>query len=288
MPNKTSQNKLIALFRLTRFHLPTGYLLAFFPAAFGLLLAYEETPNLNYLPLFFVGSILARSAGCVINDILDKDIDRLVARTQDRPIASGIITVTQAVIFLVLLFTGCLAILLSLSITSIALGIIAFLMILLYPIMKRITYFPQAFLGVTFNMGCLIGYAAVKDEVSYESMLLYIACGFWTFGYDTIYAFMDIKDDKKIGVWSSAIFFEDKPYKLIIAGFYVAFFVLFSIATQDSFGMYSLCTISFAVMATLWGIASLDVKDPKNCLARFKANNYLGFLLFFVMLLENL
>ena len=252
------------------------------------MLAYEQSVNLIYLPILFIGSVLARSAGCIINDLFDQNLDKSVERTKDRPIASGTITTREAILFLTILLCACLLILLYLSVTAIAVGFIAIFLITLYPLMKRITYFPQAFLGITFNIGCLIGYAAVKDTISSDSMILYVACGFWTMGYDTIYAFMDIKDDKKIGIKSTAILFEKSNFKLAIAVFYTLFLTLFMFAIRNFLSIYVIFAVLASLLVIFWIIIYLDINDPKNCLIRFKANNYIGFLLFLAMLLEKL
>jgi len=287
MPNKFS-SKCISLLQLTRLHAPTGYLLSFFPAAFGLMLAYERSADLNYLPIFFIGSILARSAGCIINDLFDRNLDKNVERTKNRPIASEAVTTIEAMLLLAILLCACLAILLYLSVTAIAVGLITIFLIILYPLMKRITYFPQAFLGITFNMGCLIGYATVKDAISFDSIILYIACGFWTMGYDTIYAFMDIKDDKKVGIKSTAIIFEKRYFRLVIAVFYALFLTLFMFAIRNFLSVYVILAVLACLPIIFWVIIYLDINDPNNCLIRFKANNYIGFLLFLAMLLEKL
>lgn len=287
MPNNFS-SKRSSLLKLIRLHTPTGYLLSFFPASFGLMLAYEKSSDLIYLPLFLLGSILVRSAGCIINDLFDQNLDKHVARTKDRPIASGAVSNKEALIFLALLLSLSLAILLSLNITSIYIGIVAMCLITLYPLMKRITYFPQVFLGITFNTGCLIGYASITNIISWNSIILYIACGFWTIGYDTIYAFMDLKDDKKVGIKSSAIFFEHMPFKLIIAACYIAFLALFTLAIRDIISIYSICALSINILITFWITIYLDIQNEKNCMLRFKANNIMGFLLFLAMLLEKL
>ena len=288
MPNKNSSITFLDISNLIRLHTPTGYLLSFFPAAYGLLLAYNQSSNLVYLPIFFIGSILTRGAGCIVNDLFDRNLDKHVERTKNRPLASGAISAWQAIMILCVLLCGSVAILFSLTITSIAIGIIGALLITLYPLMKRITYFPQVFLGITFNIGCLIAYAAITDDISNESMILYIACAFWTVGYDTIYAFSDIKDDKKIGVKSTAIFFEHKPYKIYLSLFYTMFFLLFALATINVLGMFSIFGLIVSMAIAVWTIISLDVSNPQNCFARFKVNNYIGFVLFFGMLLEKL
>jgi 4-hydroxybenzoate polyprenyltransferase len=288
MPNYFSHSKLLHFYHLSRIQAPTGYLLSFFPAAFGLLLAYKEPKNLLYLPIFLVGSILVRSAGCIINDLLDQDFDKHVARTKNRPLASGAISNKEALIFLALLLSISLGILLCLSKTAIYLGIIAMMLISIYPLMKRFTYFPQVFLGFAFNMGCLIGYASAKDSISYNALILYLACGFWTVGYDTIYGFMDIKDDKKIGVKSTSIFFEHRHFKLVIALCYFFFFALSAIAMQDLLSYYLRAGIILSILISLLAVYTLDIKNSKNCLLRFKINNYIGFILFLAMLLEKI
>ncbi|MDG1436796.1 MAG: 4-hydroxybenzoate octaprenyltransferase [Rickettsiaceae bacterium] len=287
MPNNFSP-KYLSLLKLIRINAPTGYLLSFFPASFGLMLAYEKTYDLIYLPIFFIGSILVRSAGCIINDLFDQNLDKKVARTQDRPLASGAISNKEALIFLFILLGASLSILLSLSLTSIYIGFVSASLITIYPLMKRITYFPQVFLGLTFNTGCLIAYAALKDSISYDAILLYIACGFWTIGYDTVYAFMDLKDDKKVGIKSSALFFEHMPYKFIISIFYTIFFVGFAAAIEDILSLYTITALSISTIIALWITVYLDIKNMQNCMIRFKANNYIGFLLFLAMLLEKL
>ncbi|MDA9163766.1 4-hydroxybenzoate octaprenyltransferase [Rickettsiaceae bacterium] len=288
MPNKNLSITFLDISNLVRLHTPTGYLLSFFPAAYGLLLAYNQSLNLVYLPIFFIGSILTRGAGCIVNDLFDRDLDKHVERTKRRPLASGVISAPQAIMILCVLLCGSVAILFSLTMTSIAIGVIGALLITLYPLMKRITYFPQVFLGITFNIGCLIAYAAITDDISNEAMILYIACGFWTVGYDTIYAFSDIKDDKKMGMKSTAIFFEHKSYKMYLGLFYMIFFLLFACANIDSLGVFLIFSLVASMAIALCIIVSLDISNPQNCFARFKVNNYIGFALFFGMLLEKL
>lgn len=269
---------------LLRLNKPVGYLLGFFPALFGLFLAYEEASNLYYIPVLFIGSVLARSAGCVINDFFDKDFDKQVLRTKNRPLANNTISIELALIILGVLLLLTMWILLYFKMIPIIIGIIAFFMIVIYPLMKRFTYFPQLFLGMTFNLGCLISYAEIKNDISLRALLIYIACGFWTFGYDSIYAFMDIKDDKTVGVKSSAIFLEDKNYKLFIFFAYMIFIVLYIIANVSSNNYLGIIGgIAFPIL--LWQVKSLDITDPKNCLIRFKSNIYVGFVMTFWMFL---
>ncbi len=273
---------IIALMRLNN---PVPYLLVFFPAVFGVLLAYEKTSDLYYLLILFLGSISARSAGCIINDFFDKDFDRQVERTKNRPLANNTISKSLALAILVLLLLASFWLLLFLSLTAIILGIVAFCMMILYPLMKRFTYFPQAFLGLTWNLGCLVGYASIKDDISISSLLMYFACGFWTFGYDSIYAFMDIKDDKISGIKSSAIFLEDKPYKLLILLVYAIFIALYIIANLLSNNKFGALGALVAIPILAWQIKSLNISNSKNCLIRFKSNQYVGFIMALSMLL---
>jgi 4-hydroxybenzoate polyprenyltransferase len=269
---------------LLRLNKPVGYLLVFFPALFGLFLAYEEPIDLYYMPVLFIGSVLARSSGCVINDFFDRDFDRQVLRTKNRPLANNTISTELALIILGLLLLLTMWTLLYFTIIPIIIGIIAFCMIVIYPLMKRFTYFPQVFLGLTFNLGCLISYAEIKDDISLGALLMYTACGFWTFGYDSIYAFMDIKDDKAVGIKSSAIFLEDKYYKLFIFCAYIIFIFLYIVANLSSNNYLGVIgVVAFPIL--LWQVKSLDITDPNNCLIRFKSNIYVGFVMAFWMLL---
>ena len=282
-------NKFTNLLLLMRLNSPVVYFCYFFPAAFGLMLAYKNDPSdLLYLLIFMVGSVITRGAGCIINDLFDRNLDKKVARTKNRPIASGAISVKEAIILLFALLLIGLLILLSLNTTSIAIGFIAIFLTTLYPLMKRITYFPQVFLGITINLGCLIGYAVLTDNISMDAMILYFACGFWTVGYDTVYAFMDIKDDKKVGIKSTAIFVENMNYKAIILGLYLAFIFLFAFATWNTMNLFLSMAIILSILGTIWIVYTLDITQESNCLARFKANNYIGFILFLGLLLEKL
>ena len=282
-------NKFLQITSVMRLDNPSGYLLVFFPATYGLLLSSTNLQDLYLIPTLFLGSIFARSAGCVVNDIFDRNLDSRVARTKDRPIASGAMKTTEALLLVCFLLSLCLIILLSMTFTSILVGMIAFLMIVAYPLMKRLTYFPQMFLGGTFNLGVLIAYAAIDDHISFEAMMLYIGCCFWTIGYDTIYAFMDIKDDKKIGIKSTAIFFEKGLYKPFIAICYVSFITLF-INTILSAGNYTFTIVSalFSLTILLWQVYTLNINDIKNCLQRFNSNQLVGLILFLGMLMDRL
>lgn len=288
-------NKFLAIIKLARLNSPIGYLLSFFPACYGIILASASLADLKILPKFFIGSVIVRSAGCIINDLLDRNIDGRVARTSNRPLVDGSISVVSALLTLLAFLSLGLFILLTLNKLAIYLGIIAFWMIMLYPLMKRFTYLPQLFLGLTFNMGALIGYASVSNDVSLAALLMYAACIFWTIGYDTIYGFMDIDDDKKVGVKSTSLLLENKGYKVWLYAFYIAFIILFLLAIYAKslpiFDVYYLSIGSvglvLALAILLWSVRSLDIARPANCLRRFKINSYVGIILSISVLIIN-
>ena len=198
---------------LTRLNKPIGFMLLFWPCAWGLTLAYyfdgEKILYFKYLILFFLGSVLMRSAGCIFNDIVDKDLDKKVERTKKRPIASGKISVLNSFIYVILLCFFALIILLQFNWLTIVLGMSSMILAFSYPFMKRITYWPQLFLGLTFNWGIIMGWTSIENNISIEPIILYIAAIFWTLGYDTIYGLQDIHDDEIIGVKSTSIKFKN-------------------------------------------------------------------------------
>lgn len=263
-----------------RLQSPTGYFLVFFPACFGLLLTNPSIEgSAKLLILLFIGSVITRSAGCIINDIFDKDYDKHVLRTKDRPLATDALSIKEALVLLSILLSCSLMILLCLNKTSIYLGLLAFIMIVLYPLMKRIINLPQVFLGLTFNFGALIGSSSIVDKVSLESFIMYIACCFWTIAYDTIYGFMDIKDDKKIKIKSMALTLEKKKYKLHLYIYYTIFIILFIIANRMANLSINYISILLAYFLLIHQVTTLNISDPQNCLIRFKNNNYVGLVL---------
>ncbi|RYE05870.1 MAG: 4-hydroxybenzoate octaprenyltransferase [Rickettsiaceae bacterium] len=277
-------NNLLALVKLTRIGLPTGYLLCFFPACYGLVLASVDLYWLKFVPLFLVGSVIARSAGCIINDVFDRDYDLHVNRTKTRPLASGEVSTKSAIIGLALISIVGINIILCLSKLAIYLCLIAILMIILYPLMKRITYFPQIFLGFTFNMGVLIAYTNIKNYISAESLIMYLSCCFWTIGFDTIYGFADTEDDEKIGIKSLSILLKYRKYKYYISFFYVTFIGLFYFAIWLTDGNivnntgFNLC-IFISMTLLLYQPWVLNIANSDNCITIFKLNNYIGFIL---------
>ena len=280
---------LIPYLRLMRFDRPIGFWLLFWPCVFGLLLgaAWDGRvfPEPVSLLLMGLGSIVMRGAGCTYNDIIDRDVDAQVARTRGRPIPSGAVGVLSAWIFaLALSFIG-LAILLAFNRPTIILGVGSLLLVAAYPFMKRLTWWPQAWLGLTFNWGALLGFTAETGTFALPPLMLYAGCFFWTLGYDTIYAHQDKEDDALIGIKSSArrVDVRTKPW---LAGFYSAAFVL--ILTSGLLaGLGIVFALAFLVVGAhlIWQLQTLDIRRPLLCLRLFRANRDTGALIAAALLL---
>ena len=204
--------KLNLFIELTRLKRPIGYMLLFWPCLWGLTLAYDFKEDLinfyKYLILFLVGAILMRSAGCIINDITDKNFDKKVERTKLRPIASGKVSIKLGLFYASILCLLALLILINFNSITIILALCSMPLAFTYPLMKRFTYWPQLFLGITFNYGVILGWTSINPIIDIKPLLLYLGAIFWTLGYDTIYGFQDIKDDEIIGVKSTSILFK--------------------------------------------------------------------------------
>jgi 4-hydroxybenzoate polyprenyltransferase len=270
--------------RLARLDRPIGAWLLLFPAWWGQALAEvalgRPYPNLWYLVLFWIGAFVMRGAGCTYNDIVDRDYDARVARTAARPIPSGQVTVTQAYVFLAVLCAAGFLVLIQFNLFTILLGASSLLLIAVYPFMKRVTFWPQLVLGLTFKWGALVGWAAVTASLSPAAVALYAGAVLWTVGYDTIYAHQDKEDDALLGLKSTALRFgEATPRWLVL--FYTGAVVLWAAA-----GMLAGARIAFAVALSLaavqlaWQVATLDTRNAHNCLIRFKSNQVIGWLLF--------
>ncbi len=268
--------------KLGRFDRPTGIWLLMLPGWQGIALAgamERQWPDALLMLKVLLGATLMRAAGCAYNDIVDRDIDAKVARTAARPVASGQINLRQAWAYLVVCALVSLGILLTLGLVAIGLGIASLALVAAYPFMKRVTWWPQAWLGLTFNWGVLLGYAAATGRVDAPAILLYAAGVFWTLGYDTIYAVQDLEDDALAGVKSSALRLGAAAPQAVL-GFYVAAFVL-ALAAAWLGGLGPL----FLPPAALFGLhlsrqaARLDVADGAGALALFKSNSLAGLML---------
>lgn len=274
-------NKLFSLLSLIRFDRPVGFLLLFFPCSFGVALAAVRGGDYFFLVTFFLGSIIMRSAGCIINDILDVEIDAKVERTKNRPLVTGEVTFNEALMLLaILLFSG-LILLANFSLQAIMISLVVMILVVFYPITKRITDWPQVVLGCIFGSGVLIAYSAIAHYLHFSAILTYVGVIFWIIGYDTIYAFMDIKDDEAAGVKSSALFLRNYDYKKWIGGFYLAFWFLSLLGVLIE-GRYSVMSLFFGSVGVLsilaWQVYTLDINSPKNCMMRFNSNVLVGLI----------
>jgi 4-hydroxybenzoate polyprenyltransferase len=265
--------------RLARLDRPIGTWLLLFPGWWGIALAGPRWPDPVLLVLFAVGAVAMRGAGCTLNDIADRDYDGKVARTRLRPIPSGRVSVMQAAIFMAVQLAIGAAILLSLNRASILLGFVVLGLIGTYPYMKRITYWPQLFLGLNFNWGALIGWTAVAGRLAWPPVLLYLGGIFWTLGYDTIYAHQDKEDDARIGVKSSALSLGDKtrPFLFVFYGAAVALWTAAGIV--NGLSAIFLTGIAVAAAQLFWQAARVNTNDPIDCLKKFRSNRVVGWLI---------
>ena len=276
---------------LTRLNKPIGFMLLFWPCAWGLAFANSLKQNSElfyyYLVLFFLGSVLMRSAGCIFNDIVDKDYDKKVVRTKKRPIASGKISITQSLFYVIILCLISLLILIQFNFLTIALGISSMFLAFSYPFMKRITYWPQLFLGITFNWGIIMAWTAFNNDFSFNIFTLYLAAIFWTLGYDTIYGAQDVSDDEIIGLKSTAIKFK-KNMRMFVAISYLVSLILMTYFFKDfvGFNVFSFFLFLF-ILSLIYQVFYFKKKNKKKYLRIFKFNNYSGFLMFVGILLIN-
>jgi 4-hydroxybenzoate polyprenyltransferase len=278
-------NQIKLFIDLVRLKKPIGFMLLFWPCAWGLTLAYDFSSNLNnyffYLILFFLGAVLMRSAGCIVNDILDKEFDKKVFRTKNRPIASDQISVKLAILYVIILCFLALLILLNFNNFTIILALGSMPLAFTYPLMKRFTYWPQLFLGITFNYGLILGWTTIQNQIDLLPTLFYLGAIFWTLGYDTIYGFQDIKDDEIIGLKSASIKFKDNAKSFIFLCYLILSISLFIIGylinSNLFFYFFMILPISHLF---LYQIYKFNPKNPDKCLEIFKSNNLLGILVF--------
>ena len=276
-------NQLSLFIELTRLKKPIGYMLLFWPCTWGLTVAYDFSKNLNiyffYLLLFFLGSVFMRSAGCIVNDILDRKFDRKVFRTKNRPIASGKVSVQTGLIYSAILCLLAFFILINFNYFTIIAALGSMPLAFTYPLMKRFTYWPQLFFGITFNYGLILGWSSIFGEISLIPLVFYIGAIFWTLAYDTIYGFQDIRDDEIIGLKSTSIKFKNTPYiflTLCYSLFFLSLLIIGLLMSLNSFFYMFLIIIFFHLF--LFQLKKLNVKETNNCLQKFKSNNFLGFL----------
>ncbi|MDP6707621.1 MAG: 4-hydroxybenzoate octaprenyltransferase [Alphaproteobacteria bacterium] len=262
--------------RIARADRPIGWWLLLWPCWWGVALASPGWPSLWLMLLFLVGAVVMRAAGCCWNDIADRDFDGRVERTRTRPIPAGDLTVVQAGLFMVLLALVGLAILSSFNRFAILVGIASLAPVVIYPFMKRVTWWPQFFLGIAFNWGALLGWAAVRGTLDWPALALYLGGIAWTLGYDTIYAHQDKEDDALVGLKSSArrLGAKTRPalwafYGLAMAGFLAA-------GILAGLGWLFLVLGLLAGGQLAWQVWRLDFDDPADCLAKFQSSNVFG------------
>ena len=275
---------------LTRLKKPIGFMLLFWPCAWGLTLAYDFSNNLDdyffYLTLFFFGSVLMRSAGCIVNDILDKEFDKKVLRTKNRPIASGKISIKLGLIYTIFLCFLALLILLNFNTFTIILALGSMPLAFSYPLMKRYTYWPQLFLGITFNYGLVLGWVCIKNQIDIVTIIFYLGAIFWTLGFDTIYGYQDIKDDEIIGVKSTSIKFKKNPKLFLIMCYLVFILSLIGVGLFMKFNTIFYFFLLIPIFHLFFfQIYSFNFKDAKNSLKIFKSNNLLGMVVLFSILI---
>ena len=269
---------------LTRLNKPIGFMLLFWPCSWGLAYAYSINQNFNlllyYLVLFFLGSILMRSAGCIVNDIVDKDFDKKVKRTKKRPIAAGKINVAQSLAYVLVLCSLAFLILIQFNMFTIILGMSSMVMAFSYPFMKRITYWPQLFLGITFNWGIIMAWAAINNNITLDIIILYTSAIFWTLGYDTIYGAQDMSDDEIIGLKSTSIKFKKNIKMFVSICYLLSFLILMMIFFKNLELNFFTFFLGVYFISLVYQIKTFNKNSPLSCLNAFKMNNVSGLLLF--------
>ena len=270
---------LVPYIRLARLDRPIGTWLLLFPGWWAIALAATRWPDGRLMALFAIGALVMRGAGCTLNDIIDRDFDARVERTRHRPLPSGALSLRQALAFLVIQLALGAAVLLSLDRLAILLGLLVLLLVATYPLMKRVTDWPQFFLGLNFNWGALLGWAAATGSLGWPSLLLYIGGIAWTLGYDTIYAHQDKEDDALIGVKSSALALgpRTRPWLFVFYGTAIVLWAAAGAAIGQGWPFW--LGLGFVLLQLFWQAAMVDIDDPADCLAKFRSNRWTGWLL---------
>jgi 4-hydroxybenzoate polyprenyltransferase len=276
-----------SFFVLMRLHQPVGVWLLFYPAAWAMVVASLAVPPATLFGLFLVGALVMRSAGCVINDLVDARFDAQVERTKNRPLASGACTKKQALLLLAVLLVGALLVLWFTPHQPWWLALLAVPMIAAYPFMKRITWWPQVFLALTFNVSALFGWVAVTGKLHPEAWMLYAACAFWTLGYDTIYAMQDVEDDARIGIKSTARKLENRSVWLV--GFsYACMVTLLALVgvRLEVMGMAYFLGVAFIATHCVWQVRMVKSQGVDVAGMVFRSNQWLGLGAFFLFLAD--
>ena len=283
-------NQLNLFIEITRLKKPIGYMLLFWPCVWGLTIVYDFSNGLKnyfyYTFLFFAGSVLMRSAGCIVNDILDRKFDIKVSRTKNRPIASGKVSVQLALFYSIILCSIAFLVLINFNYFTIFLALASMPLAFSYPLMKRLTYWPQLFLGITFNYGLILGWTSIDTNITFIPIIFYLGAIFWTLGYDTIYGYQDIKDDEIIGLKSTSIKFKKNPYtflSLCYSVFIISLLTMGYFLKMNNFYFLLLILIIFHLLYLQ--IKRLNIDISSNCLKTFKSNNFLGFFILVTLII---
>lgn len=277
--------KLTNYLHLIRFYKPIGFLLLMWPCYFSLTLLELEFRILAYwLIIFFFGSFFMRSAGCIINDIIDINIDRSVKRTESRPLASGNIKISESIILLLLFLLFSFFILLQFKLNTIILGILSLPFVIIYPYMKRITYLPQVFLGIVFSWGVLVVSMQFDQIFNLEFILLYFACVAWTLGYDTIYAYQDRNDDIKHNIKSTAVYFGKNGGLFVTFCYFFVLLIFGYLGWNSSNSLFSLFIIAIISICTYIALQKWDINSEESSNFYFQQNNIFGLMLFIYLL----
>ena len=285
-------NQLNLFIELVRLKKPIGFMLLFWPCSWGLTIAYDFNQDLEkyfwFLLLFLVGAILMRSAGCIINDIADSDFDKKVERTKNRPIASGKISKIKAFTYAMVLCGIAFLVLIQFNKFTILMALLSMPLAFTYPLMKRFTYWPQLFLGITFNYGLVLAWISITNEISIIPVIFYLGAIFWTLGYDTIYGFQDIKDDEIIGVKSASIKFKNEPKKILFFSYFFFVTSLLFMGILMDFKIQYFLFLSIPMTHLILQVKKLNISLPDVCLKIFKSNNFLGLLILMNILIGKL
>jgi len=269
--------------RMARFDRPIGTWLLLFPCWWSLVFAYQDWTNVSrfvwFFILFGIGATIMRGAGCTFNDITDRNFDGKVARTADRPIPSGQVSVRQAVLYMIILSLIGFIVLIQFNVFAVGIGVASLFLVAIYPFMKRVTYWPQFFLGLAFNWGALLGWAAVRGDLQWPALVLYVGGIFWTLGYDTIYAHQDKEDDLFVGIKSSAIRLGagTRPWLFLFYGSAAVLFTITGWMLGLSWPFY--VAMGLAAIQLAWQAWDVDIDDPADCLRKFKSNRLFSWIL---------
>ena len=276
-------NQVNLFLELTRLKKPIGYMLLFWPCAWGLTIAYDFSSDLKiyffYLSLFFLGSVLMRSAGCIVNDILDRKFDKEVFRTKERPIASGKISVKLGLLYASILCVFAFIVLINFNFFTILIALASMPLAFTYPLMKRFTYWPQLFLGITFNYGLLLGWTSINEEINMLPFIFYLGAIFWTLGYDTIYGFQDIEDDEIIGVKSTSIKFKKNPKIFLCFCYFLFIFIIVFTGLELNLNNFFFMGAITVFIHLFFQIITFEKENKLKCLNIFKSNNLLGLII---------